>query len=234
MDVYVERAPAYVSAAKIMLAAAAPAQRLIQKPVLTHLMCNRQAKIILVRDGYKDLAEIVDEFSLYLDKGVSWADEGFKNMSHFLNPRTLKGLYGWTDAARECSLYWNKAASCWHSANFEKAFFYLGAALHLVQDLCVPHHAMGIVFDGHQEYEDWVEINRDNFRVNDQGIYGLAESPGQWLKMNAAKAIRHYHNVKAGSPKCNYEKATWALLPRAQRVSAGFLHHFLKKVAKNA
>ncbi len=31
--------------------------------------------------------------------------------------------------------------------------FYLGAALHLVQDMCVPHHSLGIIFDGHKEFE---------------------------------------------------------------------------------
>lgn len=122
MEVAVERVPTYISAAKIILSAAGPAQKLVKKPGLTHTMCNRQAHIILFKDGYNELAAIIDEFGLYLDKGVSWADEGFKNMAHFLNPRTLRGLHGWTDAARECSLYWNKAVRQWQQHNFEQLF----------------------------------------------------------------------------------------------------------------
>ncbi|MHB9094541.1 MAG: zinc dependent phospholipase C family protein [Eubacteriales bacterium] len=230
MDVFVERAPAYVSAARIVFAAAGPAQKLVQRPALTHVMCNLQAKIILFKDGFGEFAEIVDEFALYLNKGVIWADQGFRNMSHFLNPRTLRGLYGWTDAARECGVYWNKAVKDWRRQNFEKAFFNIGAAIHLVQDLCVPHHAMGILFDGHQEYEDWAEANRDEYKVEENGIYELGKYPADWLRSNAIVAAKRYHLVRGNATEQNYHKATVTLLPRAQRVTAGFLHYFLSKM----
>lgn len=230
MEVSVERVPTYISAAKIILSVTGPAQKLVKKPALTHKMCNRQAHIILFKDGHNEFAAIVDEFSLYLDKGVSWADEGFKNMAHFLNPRTSKGLFGWTDAATECGLCWNKAIRSWQQHNFEKAFFHLGAAVHLVQDMCVPHHAMGILLDGHQDYEDWAEENRDNYRVNDQGIYDLGVQPADWLKANAKVAAKHYHLVREQAGELSYRKATQVLLPRAQRVTAGFLHYFLTRI----
>lgn len=230
LEINVERVPAYVSAAKVVLSATVPAQRLMQRPALTHLMCNRQAQIILFKDGFKEETEIVEEFVLYLNKGVLWADQGVKNLSHFLNPRNLKGLYGWTDAATECSVYWNKAVKYWHGHNFEKAFFYLGAAIHLVQDACVPHHAMGVLFEGHQEYEDWAEANRDGYRVQDQGIYELGKYPADWLRANAIAAIKNFHLVRADAGEHRYHRATQTLLPRAQRVTAGFLHYFLTKM----
>lgn len=229
MYVYVERAPAHVMAARIILAATGPAQRLIQGPALTHLMCNRQAVKILQNDRLRKQAEIAGEFSAALDRGVAWADRGFKNMSHFLNPRTNKGIYGWTDAVRECGLFWNQALYFWQGQNYEKAFFYLGAAVHLVQDMCVPHHAMGILFDGHQEYEAWVVANRYNYRVEEQGIYDLGGSPGEWIRSNSSFAARYYHLVGATSAKRDYGQATGILLARAQRVTAGFLSYFLKR-----
>jgi phospholipase C len=228
--VYVERAPAYVAAAKIILAVAGPAQRLVQGPALTHFLCNRQALKILRNDCHQKQAEIAGEFSTDIDKGVSWADQGFKNMSHFMNPGKNKGIYGWTDAVRECSLFWNKALYCWQEKKYENAFFYLGAAAHLVQDVCVPHHARGILFDGHQEYEAWVEENRYNYRTTDQGIYDLGESPGDWIRVNTLFAQKHYYLVGASSKRQDYHKATQALLTRAQKVTAGFLSCFLKKV----
>lgn len=229
MYVYVERAPAHVMAAKIILAAAGPAQRLVHGPALTHLMCNRQALKILRSDRHLKQSEIAREFSSALDRGVSWADRGFKNMSHFLNPRTNKGIYGWTNAVRECGLFWNHALHHWQGQNYEKAFFYLGAAVHLIQDMCVPHHALGILFDGHQEYEAWVVENRHNYRVEEQGIYDLGKSPGDWIKANSAFAARHYYLVGASSANQDYARATGILLERAQRVTAGFLNYFLKK-----
>lgn len=225
-----ERAPAYVSAAKLLLAAAGPAQRLVQGPALTHFMCNRQAVKILGNDGHQEQAGIAGEFLSDLDKGVSWADQGFKNMSHFMNPGKNKGIYGWTDAVRECSLFWNKALHNWQNKNYENTFFYLGAAAHLVQDICVPHHAMGILFDGHQEYEAWVEENRHNYRVADLGVYGLGDSPGDWIRANSSFAVKHYNLVGASSGRQDYHKATQALLTRAQRVTAGFLNCFLRKM----
>ncbi|MDT3698091.1 MAG: zinc dependent phospholipase C family protein [Thermincola sp.] len=228
--VYVEKAPAYVAAAKILLAAAGPAQRLVQGPALTHFMCNRQALKILGNDGHQKAAKIAGEYSEDLDKGVSWADCGFKNMSHFMNPGRNKGIYGWTDAVRECSLFWNKALQNWQDKNYEKAFFYLGAAAHLVQDVCVPHHARGILFDGHLEYEEWAAENRNNYKVTDQGIYDLGEAPGDWIRANSLFAQKHYYLVGASSIRQDYHKATQALLTRAQRVTAGFLSCFFRKV----
>lgn len=227
MEVYIEKNPTYISAFKILLAAASPAQRFIQSPVLTHFMINRQARTILANDGYTKYAGIVGYYSSYIDNGVSWADEGFKNLSHFLNPKTSRGLYGWTDAIRECSLFWNKAIRNWKAGKREKAFFYIGAAIHLVQDLCVPHHAMGILFDGHQDYEDWVKDNNLNYIAENGGIYRQGDSPALWLRSNAEIAVRFFPLVRAGSSLEDYHKATSVLLPRAQKVTAGFLHYFL-------
>jgi len=54
---------------------------------------------------------------------------------------------------------------------FRKACFCLGAAAHLVQDLCVPHHSRSIVYGGHQRYETWVEKHVEHYLVWSKGIY---------------------------------------------------------------
>lgn len=227
MEVYVEKNSTYVSAFKVLLAAAAPAQRLIQSPVLTHFMFNKQAKMILQTDGHTKSAEIVSKYLKSIDQGVAWADDGFKNMAHFINPNTQKGLYGWTNGIRECNLYWNNAIENWRIRNREKSFFYIGAAIHLVQDLCVPHHAMGVLFDGHQDYEDWVKNHKNNYRVEKDGIYNLGSRPEDWIKPSLDIARKLYPFVKAGSSVRDYHIATSLLLPRVQKITAGFLHHFI-------
>lgn len=230
MEEYKGTIPVYISAAKVILAAVGPAQRFVQSPAVTHKMINRQARKILYNDGYIKQAGLLDEFSITLDKGAAWADNGFKNMSHFYNPRTLKGIYGWTHAVRECSLYWNKAVCSWQEANYEKSIFYIGASIHLLQDLCVPHHAMGILFDGHQEYEEWVDGRKEYYTVDNKGHYGMAIPPAEWLRKNALIAVRYYHFTRAGSTEQHYHKATRVLLPLAQRSTAGFINCFLNKV----
>lgn len=227
MEVYVEKNSTYVSAFKVLLAAAAPAQRLIQSPVLTHFMINRHARLILKTDGYVKTAEMVERYSEEIDRGVSWADDGFKNMAHFLNPNTEKGLYGWTNGIIECNLFWNKAIENWRTGNREKAFFYLGASIHLVQDLCVPHHAMGVLFDGHQDYEDWVKNHKYNYGIEKGGIYDLGFRPEDWIKPSLSIARNLYPFVKAGSSARDYNIATSLLLPWVQKISAGFLNHFV-------
>lgn len=230
MELFVEKNPSYISAAKLILAAAAPAQRLVKKPALTHLMCNAQAATILENDGYGREAALLREHLIWLDQGVSWADDGFRNLAHFFNPRSHKGLIGWTGAAQECTRYWNKAVQAWQKAHYTKAFFYLGAAGHLIQDLCVPHHAMGVLLDGHQDFEDWVSSCRDNYRVEHGGLYKRDAPPGEWLDSNARESVRHYHLVRSGSAAQRFHKATSVLLPRAQRTSAGFYLHFFHQM----
>ncbi len=230
MEMYLEKSPTYISAAKLILAVAGPAQRLVHKPAMTHIFCIHQANTILQKDGHVEFSEILERYLPDLDKGVVWADKGFKNLSHFFNPISFKGLPTWTNAISECNLYWNQSITNWRNRNYEKAFFYLGAALHLVQDLCEPHHAMGILLDGHKTYEDWVEAKRENYSVELGGIYGLGKSPSDWIKSNATLAIRNYHLVRANSSDKNFHQATSILLPRTQQVTAGFLHHYLNKM----
>lgn len=232
MEVYVEPSPVYISAARLVLAAVGPAQSLIQSPALTHYLCNQQSLRILYNDGYQKQALYLSLYLDYLNKGVDWADSGFKNMSHFFHPQTNKGLYGWTNAIRECNIYWNKALRNWQNNSPEKALFFIGAAIHLVQDLCVPHHALGVLFDGHHDYEEWVEKNRTIYKVEKKGRYNLGDKPVDWLTENALIASEMYPLVRLGESEQRYHEATLELLPRAQRVTAGFLLCFLESALR--
>jgi phospholipase C len=130
----------------------------------------------------------------------------------------------------ECERHWKKAEEKWKSGDYERAFYYLGAAAHLVQDLCVPHHAWGFLFDGHQEYENWAEAYRENFRVWDGGVYDLIRVPSEWVRANAKLSRRYMPLVRHGAPEINYHRATAVLLPRAQRTTAGFMACFLSSM----
>lgn len=217
----------YRTAGKVILTAVSPVQKLFNKPGLTHAFCNRQAINILDQDGFSGYAKIVEEFQQQLDQGVNWADEGFKNTAHFYRSDSGKGLPGCWDAGVECERHWQKAVWNWRAGRYERAFYYLGAAVHLVQDLCVPHHALGLLFDGHQEYEDWAEVNCYKYRVWGGGIYEHGRTCYDWVKANAESAQKYMPLVRDGVPESDYRRATTVLLPLAQRTTAGFIACFL-------
>lgn len=211
------------NAAKIVLAAGTPIQRLVSGKSETHLLCNHQAVLILQKDGYEAHAQILSNYLELINRGSIWADRGWKNFAHYLDP-----AFGpWPDARMECRTFFEKALYHWQWKNKKKAFFFLGAATHLVQDLCVPHHAMGMAFCGHKEYEKWVQENRFDFIVYSGGVYNSASSPAGWVEANAKIAKHYFPYVSNINSETSYKLATSVLLPAAQRSTAGFLSFFL-------
>ncbi|TLM98380.1 phospholipase, partial [bacterium] len=220
----------YRTAGMVIRTAVSPVQKLLNTPGRTHNFCNLQAQNILHNDGLPGYARIVEEFQQQLEQGVNWADEGLKNTAHFYLSDSEKGLPGCWDASVECERHWQKAVQKWKAGNYERAFYYLGAAVHLVQDLCVPHHAWGFLFDGHQEYEDWAEAHCDSYQVCNRGIYELGWSRSEWVRANAQLSRRYMPLVRHGVPESDYHRATAVLLPRAQRTTAGFIACFLSSM----
>jgi len=216
------------NAAKVVLAAGTPIQRLISGKSETHLLCNHQAVLILQKDGYDVYAQILSNYLELINRGAVWADRGWKNFAHYLDP-----AFGpWPDARTECQAFFEKALFYWQRKNKKKAFFFLGAAAHLVQDLCVPHHARGTAFCGHKEYEKWVQENRLDFIVYSGGTYHNASSPAGWVEANAKIAGYYFPYVSYVNSETSYRLATGVLLPLAQRSTAGFFSFFLDSASK--
>ena len=111
-----------------------------------------------------------------------------------------------------------------------QGFFYLGAAAHLVQDMCVPHHSRNMVLAGHLQYEKWVEKHAENYLVDSDGAY--EEGPvsfKSWAIENATTSYDWFAAVKTTSNR-GYHLVTSILLPQAQRSTAGFFQHFIQRV----
>ncbi|OPY57552.1 MAG: Phospholipase C precursor [Pelotomaculum sp. PtaU1.Bin035] len=220
------------NAVKIVLAAGSPIQRLVSGKTETHLFCNHQAVLILQQDGRSSHAHILSNYLGLVNRGVSWADKGWKNFAHYLDPACGMGLGPWPDARFECQAFFEKAMFFWRRGNKKKSFFFLGAAAHLVQDLCVPHHARGIAFCGHKEYERWVQEKCPDFSVYSEGIYDSAPSPAGWVEANAKISRDYFPYVSNVSSDTSYRLATAILLPLAQRSTAGFFSFFLDRAGK--
>ena len=196
----------------------------------THIFCNQQGRIILAADGYKQVAQLFNRFSNELDKGVIWADRLWRSAAHHYDPVTGRGVWPWGNAAQKCTAYFKKAFILWRRGNHARAMFFLGAAAHLVQDACVPHHACCRMFDGHLDYEKWVKERKHHYQVNAGGLYNLGAAPAEWIAANACAAREYYLCVRRPGSDELYHRATAVLLVRAQRTTAGFFYFSLKKL----
>ncbi len=184
----------------------------------------------MYNDGYRQIAQFFNRFGNELDKGVVWADKLWRSTAHHYNPVTCRGVWPWANAAQKCSAYFKKGFRCWRQGKHARAMFFLGAAAHLVQDACVPHHACCQMFNGHLDYEKWVKERKHHYQVNSGGLYNRGNTPEDWVKANARVAKEYYVYVKSPGNDELYHQATAALLGLAQRSTAGFFYFCIKKL----
>jgi phospholipase C len=91
--------------------------------------------------------------------------------------------------------------------------------------MCVPHHSLGIVFDGHKEFETWATQNWDKFPAM-SGMYLPFSHPAQWIDHNASVSGPLYPLVSQ-EEECSeesYKRASEILIPLTIATSAGFLN----------
>jgi len=215
---------------KLVLASAGPLQYFFDSPGVTHVHCLEQAYLVLKHDGKEDVARLCKAHHSMLTKGLYWADRGWKNVNHFYNDPKKQGIISWPGATTECQYYFNKAFTFFPN-NVYKGMFFLGAALHLVQDMCVPHHSLGILFDGHKEFETWAAENWNEFSARG-GMYLPFSHPAQWIDHNASVSAHLYPLVSLdkGCSKESYRKASEVLIPLTISTSAGFLDFASKRL----
>jgi len=189
----------------------------------THQFIFQQARTILQNDGYVSYADFLDSvepssgltYSEIMIKGSDENDGLIAAREHYMDPMDHKGLlFIWyqKSAGTLCQERFDEAVSQWQSGNYYNAFYNLGWAAHLVQDVCVPHHAWTTYLDWHSEYEDWVNSNRGSFSVNSGGIYsfpsfpdlqcytprhysGVNTSAYDWVDYNAHESIKYFLSV---------------------------------------
>jgi phospholipase C len=195
-----------------------------------HQFFNSQAIEILRNDGYENYANIIEYYTRELNKGVNWADIGWKNITHYFDPDTGKGKLKFANAIDETIWYSDRAARSWREGKHNKAMFYLGAAVHIVQDLCVPQHAANSISPGHRRYEQWAKKRFTDYLVSSGGNYGRHESPAQFVWENARISSQYRDTVKLSKSEKSFQKATGVVLPLAQLSTAEFFHFFLQYV----
>lgn len=210
----------------LLTATAGPMQRLVDQSCgLTHQYCNDQALSILKANGLTQEVVLLEEFYEQLQQGVVWADQHWQNVHHFFNPDTRRGLWQFFNAAVAYSEHYAAAIKFMRQGRLRDAVFYLGAAAHIVQDTCVPHHAKCKLFSGHKQYEHWVETHLSEFIF--KGTFHMsAANSYETMRNNAGIALDFYSYVIEGAGDYHFFKATETLLPLAQESTVNLFYSF--------
>lgn len=197
-----------------------------------HKSINIHALNILKNDKYLCEYNFFCSFISDINEGAVWADQDFKSSNHFYNPYKRKGLYGRKSALDLGIDYYNKSIKLWKNGEFNKSLFYLGAALHIIQDMTVPQHANIRLLDDHHQYESYVKRTYEyigDFQVK-TGAY-LLSTIEDYVRFNARVAIKIHRRFKTISDNENrYYRITKCALPLAKRTTAGAMVMFYSDI----
>jgi phospholipase C len=218
---------------KTVLWAANPFKKAFKKTLCeVHVFINEQSIEILKNDGFYDAYRFYSENKKCLNDGVVWADQDFKSREHFYNPYTHRGLYGCKSSKQRFEKYYGCALVHWDCGDRDKALFYLGAAVHLVQDSTIPQHGSIRLLKGHRKYEQWIHKVHDNFlpySVSKGGIY--YSNPLLYIEKNAMEAITAYIKYSLiRKPSERFYRIADRTFPLAQKTTAGCLLNFYNRI----
>jgi hypothetical protein len=240
----------------------------------THQWLARQAMTILANDGRNDIAAFLatpdptapgandpstgaptgttETFGWRLLQGARDADGVLHPQlpDHFHNWWTHQGKW-WIvggSAAGGAELAYSRATDAWAAGDRSDAVYWLGAALHLVDDACVPQHEFYGLNVYHHQYERWVQIHQDALAVDSGGIYadqfrvGSGHGGPAWSSAHPRGWVDECAHRAAGNlvaatnpnpPEPSMTGPQWHTAPHiadTQRLSAGFVAFFFDSV----
>lgn len=180
-------------------------QQKLDRPGITHVLlvkkalANFQAKHPL---GAHHLAPYLEQIS----RGVLWADCDWKNCNHYYHPKLERGLWLFSNAASECAFYYTSAVKEWKAGRKERAALLLGAAAHLLQDVCVPFHTIPKLLLGHRDFEEYAEAHASahldspfaldlSHQTIDTEVKNYALFSSQFLPLLLKEQSNVYHDV---------------------------------------
>ena len=197
-----------------------------------HKSININALKILNNDKYFSEYYLFNNHISHINEGAVWADQDYRSSNHFYNPFKKKGLFGRKDAMELGRDYYYNALSLWHLGSLSESMFYLGAALHIIQDMTVPQHANIRLLDNHRQYETYIKRTYkyiSEFKIK-EGSY-ILDSIEDYIRFNTRVAIRidrHFKNIDHEEDR--YYRIARCGLPLAQRTTAGAFVTFYKDI----
>lgn len=200
----------------------------METPCIVHRYINNNAVNILENEGYVKEAYFYKTFINSLNDGVTYADQDFKSINHFYDTNKKRGLYGFSNALIEAEKYKLKAIYYMKKGNIQKSVYFLGVAVHLVQDMTVPQHASNRLLNSHKSYETWIKRNifEDHSYIKKEGILKL-NSLKEYIENNGEYSNKVLKKLEIENSKENlYKEMSKVLLDRAHTSTAGFLLYF--------
>lgn len=211
-------------------------KKVIKTECLVHKQINQHALIILKNDRYDKQYDFYMEFIEALNDGAVWADQDFKSSNHFYSPYQKKrGLYGRSNAMAFTVDYYLKAVLHWKKGEFLESMFFLGAALHLIQDVTIPQHVNVRLLDDHRQFENFVKRTYQYIHTFQalEGAYVLSTIEN-YVKFNSRTALkihRRFRNIK--NDESRFYRVAKCTLPLAERTTAGAMVLFYNTVVQN-
>ena len=177
-----------------------------------HFLYNRAALQTLAHDAQNDpemaeintLFESDPEYAQMLQMGGWNLDTFLGNPLPGVSPSTFHHFTepfwpGFKSAEWQCRQAYDRASDAWKEGDRKLAVYYLGAAVHLVQDVSLPQHAVGEVtyvgkMLGHQMMEGWSESQfaRMGPAPSEGGLYIDASTPEEYVAAVSAESAAEY------------------------------------------
>ena len=205
---------------------------IIETKCEVHKFINIKSLKVLMNNGYMEEHNFFNSYILNINEGAVWADQDFKSSNHFYNPYKNKGLYGRSNAMNLGIDYYSNAIRLWKIGEFNKSLFYLGAALHIIQDMTIPQHANIKLLDSHRQYETFVKQTYKyikDFQVVRQ-VY-LLDCIEDYIRYNSRIAIKIYTKFNLIlDDEQRYYQVTKCALPLAQKTTAGAMIMFYNDI----
>lgn len=214
-----------------------PIKRTIKKTECeVHLYIQENALEILNYHGYNEQYKLFKEYESKINEGLVWADQDFKCYHHFYNPKEKKGMYGYDDNALTIARsYYLKALKYFTLEDYNNSMFYFGAMCHIIQDLTIPQHAKGKLFDNHRQFELYVRENYrkiNKFKCREEPI--ILQSVTDYANYNSSNALKIdylYQNITDLNTK--FYLIALKSITLAQKTSAGCMIMFYKDLLYN-
>ena len=230
----------------VLMASLVMSAPVLSSPVTAYQAANHQdlteyAITILSHDGRDYMADVLEATDA---SGVSlkeWLLEGTYDCdrldlarNHYYNPLTGTGLTEYT-SYELCQDMYDAAVEYWEDGDYTKSMYYLGRALHMVQDSTVPHHGHNDPLNGHVEFESYMDAHIQDFVVGSGGIYNYSGNASGFVHNNAVAVYDHYYLLTSeNASTVNYLYVGAIVESLALRSSAGFLSMFFTDVRRTA
>lgn len=218
---------------KTIMSISNPIKKIILKThCVTHKFINYNAIKILNNESIYDISTFMSSNIRYLNQGVVWADLDYKSSNHFYNIDTLKGLYGFSNLLKEFKKFYGIAISYLEKDCMDKSLFYLGAALHLIQDATIPQHGSVDLFNEHRKFELWIisKLEVESNFIANNGIIRFNRLDDYIIQnikfaQQVAKDNKYVEDTEE-----RYRNISYEIIRRAQQTTAGFLMDFHERI----